>query len=52
MTFATLLTPEQVERTHAASLEILENIGLLVRNEKARRIFARHGCRWTPKRRS
>ena len=43
--YATLLTQEQVERTHAASLEILENIGLLVRNEKARSIFNLHGCR-------
>jgi trimethylamine--corrinoid protein Co-methyltransferase len=45
VSFATLLTQEQVERTHAASLEILENVGLLVRNEKARAIFSRHGCR-------
>jgi len=43
--FAALLTQEQVERTHAASLEMLENVGLLVRNEQARGIFARHGCR-------
>ena len=43
--FATLLTQQQVERTHAASLEILENVGLLVRNEKARTIFKQHGCR-------
>src|SRR5512136_97503 len=42
--FATLLTQEQVERVHQASLEILEKVGLLVRNEKARAIFARHGC--------
>lgn len=42
--YATLLTREQVERTHAASLEILENVGMLVRNEKAQSIFARHGC--------
>ncbi len=42
--FATLLTPEQAQRVHAASLEILQNTGLLVRHEKARRIFARHGC--------
>ncbi|MGA2488945.1 MAG: trimethylamine methyltransferase family protein [Anaerolineales bacterium] len=42
--FATLLTQQQVERTHAASLEILENVGLLVRNEKARTIFKQHGC--------
>ncbi len=44
-TFATLLTPEQVERVHSASLEILENVGLLVRNEKARKLLARHGCK-------
>ncbi len=44
ITFASLLTAEQVERVHAASLEILENTGLLVRHEKARRIFARNGC--------
>ena len=43
--FATLLTPEQVERVHEASLEILENVGLLVRHPKARSVFARHGCR-------
>jgi trimethylamine--corrinoid protein Co-methyltransferase len=42
--FATLLTPEQVERTHAASLEILEQVGLLVRNEEARGIFKHCGC--------
>lgn len=43
--FATLLTQEQIERIHAASLEILENVGLQVRNEKARLIFQQHGCR-------
>ncbi len=43
--FAALLTQEQVERTHAASLEILENVGLLVRNEQARTIFEKHGCK-------
>jgi len=42
--FATLLTQQQVERTHSASLEILENVGILVRNEKARTIFTQHGC--------
>jgi len=45
MTFAQLLTLEQVERVHEASLEILEDVGLLVRNEKARGRFAKHGCR-------
>ena len=43
-TFAALLTQAQVERVHEASLEILETVGLLVRNEKAREYFARHGC--------
>lgn len=42
--YATLLTPEQVERVHDASLEILEKVGMLVRNQRAREIFARHGC--------
>jgi trimethylamine---corrinoid protein Co-methyltransferase len=42
--YAEVITPEQVERVHEASLEILENIGLLVRNQKAREVFARHGC--------
>ena len=45
MEFATLLTQEQVERTHEASLEVLENVGLLVRNEKARALFDKHGCK-------
>ena len=45
MQFATLLTPQQVERIHEASLEILENVGMLVRNENARRIFQHHGCK-------
>ncbi len=43
-TFSELLTAEQVERTHQASLQILAEVGMLVRNPKARQIFARHGC--------
>jgi trimethylamine--corrinoid protein Co-methyltransferase len=43
--YTTLLTQEQVERVHEASLEILDKVGMLVRNESAREIFARHGCR-------
>ncbi len=43
-TYSELLTAEQVERTHQASLQILAEVGMLVRNEKARQIFARHGC--------
>lgn len=42
-TFAKLLTQDQVERIHEASLEILERVGLLVRNQRAREIFAEHG---------
>lgn len=43
-TFAALLTQEQVERVHSASLEILAEVGLLVRNQRARQIFAAHGA--------
>ena len=42
--FATLLSPEQVVQVHEASLEILERVGMLVRNDRARRIFAEHGA--------
>jgi len=42
--FTTLLTSDQVERVHQASLEILEKVGLLVHNEKARGYFDKHGC--------
>ena len=42
--FAELLTSEKVERVHEASLEILEKVGLLVRNQEARDRYARHGC--------
>lgn len=44
MSFATLLTQEQVERIHEASLEILEEVGLKVRFEPAREMFKQHGC--------
>jgi trimethylamine---corrinoid protein Co-methyltransferase len=39
-----MLSPEQVLRVHEASLEILEQVGLLVRNARAREILAAHGC--------
>jgi trimethylamine--corrinoid protein Co-methyltransferase len=42
--FATVLTAEQVQRIHEASLEILEDVGLLVRNARARDILTQHGC--------
>lgn len=44
MSFATLLTQEQIERIHDASLEILEEVGLKVRYEPARDLFKEHGC--------
>src|SRR5512142_2427218 len=44
MSFAELLTDEQVRRIHDASLEILEQVGLKVRYEPARALFAKHGC--------
>ncbi|NWG05545.1 MAG: trimethylamine methyltransferase family protein [Chloroflexi bacterium] len=44
MSFAELLTQEQVERIHDASLEILEQVGLKVRYKPARELFERHGC--------
>ncbi|MEJ2737475.1 MAG: trimethylamine methyltransferase family protein, partial [Anaerolineae bacterium] len=44
MRYAELLTPEQVERVHEASLEILEAVGVWVRNGEARSLLGRHGC--------
>jgi trimethylamine---corrinoid protein Co-methyltransferase len=44
MSFATLLSQEQVEKIHDASLEILEDTGLKVRYEPARELFKKHGC--------
>jgi trimethylamine---corrinoid protein Co-methyltransferase len=43
--FASLLTEQQVEQVHEASLQVLEDIGLLVRLPEARTAFAKHGCR-------
>jgi trimethylamine--corrinoid protein Co-methyltransferase len=42
--FAELLTEEQVNRVHEASLEILVQVGMLVRNQQARQIFSQHGA--------
>jgi trimethylamine--corrinoid protein Co-methyltransferase len=44
MSLAELLTQEQVERIHEASLEILEQVGLKVRFKPAREVFEKHGC--------
>jgi len=40
-----LLTDAQVQTLHEAALTILEETGLLVRNEAAREVFQRHDCR-------
>ena len=45
MRYTALLSQKEVKKVHEASLEILETIGILVRLEKARDIFAHHGCR-------
>jgi trimethylamine--corrinoid protein Co-methyltransferase len=42
---ACLLTDEQVQTIHEASLTILEEMGLQVHNEVAHEVFQRHGCR-------
>ena len=44
MSFAALLSQEQVERIHDASLELLEDVGLKVRYERARERFKKNGC--------
>lgn len=45
MQYAQLLSPGQADQVHDASLELLESLGILVHNPKARGIFERHGCR-------
>ena len=44
MGFAEIITHQEVGRVHEASLEILDNVGILVKNEKAREIYVKHGC--------
>jgi len=45
MNFFSYLSDDELLYVHEASLEILEEVGLLVRNEKARKRFAEHGAR-------
>ena len=45
MQFAKLLSSKKVNRVHEASLEILEKVGILVRNDTAREIYLKHGCK-------
>ena len=44
MQFFSFIDDSEAQAVHDASLEILEEVGLLVRNEKARRRFARFGA--------
>ncbi len=44
MNFFSYLSNDDIQYVHDASLEILEEVGLLVRNEKARNRFAEHGA--------
>ncbi|MDH3760738.1 MAG: trimethylamine methyltransferase family protein [Gammaproteobacteria bacterium] len=44
MDFFSYLSSDDIQYVHDASLEILQEVGLLVRNEKARRRFAEHGA--------
>ncbi len=48
MTFFSYLADEDIRYVHESSLEILEETGLIVRNEKARRRFAEHGAKPDP----
>jgi len=44
MQFNEILATDEMQNIHEASEEILQTVGLLVRNEKARSIFKKHGC--------
>jgi len=44
MQFAELLDSLEVQEIHRASMEILEQVGIRVQNEKARQTFTRHNC--------
>jgi len=44
MNYFSYLSDDDVRYVHESSLEILEEVGLLVRNEKARHRFAEHGA--------
>ena len=44
MQYAEFLRSHEVAEIHDAAIEILDTVGILVRNEKARDIFEKHGC--------
>jgi len=43
--FARLLNEAEILRTHQASLELLDQVGLEVNHATARELYRRHGCR-------
>lgn len=45
MNFFSYLSRDDIQYVHDASLEILAEVGLLVRNQKARGRFAEHGAK-------
>ena len=45
MQYAEFLKPHEVAQIHEAAIEILDTVGILVHNEKARKIFKTHGCK-------
>ena len=44
MRYVELLTEAEVRRTHEASLEVLETVGIIAHFAPAREVFAKHGC--------
>ncbi len=44
MQYAEFLKSHEVAQIHEAAIEILDTVGIFVRNEKARNIFKKHGC--------
>jgi trimethylamine--corrinoid protein Co-methyltransferase len=44
MRYVELLTEAEVRRTHEASLEVLETVGILAHFAPAREVFKKHGC--------
>ena len=45
MQYAQLLSPQEAEQVHEASVGLLESFGILVHSPKALGVFKRHGCR-------
>jgi len=45
MDYAKILNDEEIKEIHESSLWILENVGIKVRNEEAREIFVKAGCK-------